>query len=71
MALLAADGRFAAGREHYANRGASIGESVAAGAIFTIPAFVLSGAWPSFDFGVAIGNSTVLMMVGGVPAFSS
>jgi putative OPT family oligopeptide transporter len=44
----------------------SIGESVAAGAIFTIPAFVLSGAWPSFDFGVAYWKSTVLMMVGGV-----
>ncbi|MGA2770687.1 MAG: oligopeptide transporter, OPT family [Bryobacteraceae bacterium] len=44
----------------------SIGESVAAGAIFTIPAFVLSGAWQSFDFGVAYWKSTVLMMVGGV-----
>src|SRR5208337_1623577 len=39
----------------------SIGESVAAGAIFTIPAFVLSGAWPSFDFSVAYWKSTVLM----------
>jgi putative OPT family oligopeptide transporter len=44
----------------------SIGESVAAGAIFTIPAFVLSGAWKSFDFGVAYWKSTVLMLVGGI-----
>ncbi len=44
----------------------SIGESVAAGAIFTIPAFVLSGAWPTFGFREAYWKSTVLMMVGGV-----
>ncbi len=44
----------------------SIGESVAAGAIFTIPAFVLSGAWPNFTFGQAYWKSTVLMLVGGV-----
>jgi putative OPT family oligopeptide transporter len=44
----------------------SIGESVAAGAIFTIPAFVLSGVWKTFDFREAYWKSTVLMMVGGV-----
>ena len=35
--------------ENIARTVGSIGESVAAGAIFTIPAFVLSGAWKSFD----------------------
>jgi len=44
----------------------SIGESVAAGAIFTIPAFVISGAWPVFDFEHAYWKSSILMLVGGV-----
>jgi putative OPT family oligopeptide transporter len=44
----------------------SIGESVAAGAIFTIPAFVISGAWPVFDFQHAYLKSSLLMLVGGV-----
>ncbi len=52
--------------ENVARTVGSIGESVAAGAIFTIPAFVLSGAWKSFDFGVAYWKCTVLMAVGGV-----
>jgi putative OPT family oligopeptide transporter len=52
--------------ENIARTVGSIGESVAAGAIFTIPAFVLSGAWKSFDFGVAYWKSTVLMLVGGI-----
>jgi putative OPT family oligopeptide transporter len=43
----------------------AIGESVAAGAIFTLPAFVLSGAWRSFGFHDAYWKSVVLMMVGG------
>ena len=43
----------------------SIGESVAAGAIFTIPAFVISGAWPVFDFEHAYLKSSLLMLVGG------
>ena len=43
----------------------SIGESVAAGAIFTIPAFVISGAWPVFDFKHAYLKSSILMLVGG------
>ena len=43
----------------------SIGESVAAGAIFTIPAFVISGAWPVFDFQHAYLKSSLLMLVGG------
>ena len=52
--------------ENIARTVGSIGESVAAGAIFTIPAFVLAGAWPSFSFQEAYWRSTVLMGVGGV-----
>ncbi|HEX8984818.1 MAG TPA: oligopeptide transporter, OPT family, partial [Bryobacteraceae bacterium] len=36
------------------------------GAIFTIPAFVISGAWGSFDSAEAYWKSTALMLVGGV-----
>src|ERR1700740_2411653 len=36
--------------ENIARTVGSIGESVAAGAIFTLPAFVLAGAWPTFSF---------------------
>src|SRR6476619_126454 len=35
--------------ENLARTAGSIGESVAAGAIFTLPAFMISRAWPSFD----------------------
>ena len=35
--------------ENIARTVGSIGESVAAGAVFTIPAFVLAGVWPAFD----------------------
>jgi len=52
--------------ENIARTVGSIGESVAAGAIFTIPAFVISKAWPSFDFEHAYWKSSVLMLVGGV-----
>jgi putative OPT family oligopeptide transporter len=51
--------------ENMARTVGSIGESVAAGAIFTIPAFVLTKSWPSFDFEHAYWKSTVLMAVGG------
>lgn len=51
--------------ENMARTVGSIGESVAAGAIFTIPAFVLAKAWPSFGFGDAYWKSTALMAVGG------
>ena len=34
--------------ENIARTAGSIGESVAAGAIFTLPAFLLAKAWPSF-----------------------
>src|SRR5579864_4472096 len=36
--------------ENIARTVGSIGESVAAGAVFTIPAFIVSGAWKSFGF---------------------
>ena len=37
--------------ENIARTAGSIGESVAAGAIFTIPAFVIAKVWPSFSPG--------------------
>ena len=52
--------------ENIARTVGSIGESVAAGAIFTIPAFVISGAWPVFDFEHAYWKSSILMLLGGV-----
>ena len=52
--------------ENLARTAGSIGESVAAGAIFTLPAFMISGAWPAFDTPDAYWKSTVLMVVGGV-----
>ncbi len=51
--------------ENIARTVGSIGESVAAGAIFTIPAFVISGAWKTFDSPEAYWRSSVLMLVGG------
>ncbi len=51
--------------ENIARTVGSIGESVAAGAIFTIPAFVIVKAWPSFDSPEAYWQSTALMLVGG------
>src|SRR5512147_1626383 len=51
--------------ENIARTVGSIGESVAAGAIFTIPAFVLAGSWSSFTFGEAYWKSAALMAVGG------
>ncbi|MCW5977076.1 MAG: oligopeptide transporter, OPT family [Bryobacteraceae bacterium] len=51
--------------ENIARTVGSIGESVAAGAIFTIPAFVISKAWMRFDTPEAYWNSTILMLVGG------
>src|SRR5437764_6881491 len=52
--------------ENIARTAGSIGESVAAGAIFTIPAFVMSGSWSSFDPAHAYWKSTALMLVGSV-----
>src|ERR1700733_2094135 len=52
--------------ENIARTAGSIGESVAAGAIFTIPAFVIAKAWPSFRPADAYWKSTALMMVGSI-----
>jgi len=52
--------------ENIARTAGSIGESVAAGAIFTLPAFLLSKAWPSFRFADAYWKSTALIMVGSI-----
>jgi len=52
--------------ENIARTAGSIGESVAAGAIFTLPAFLISGAWPSFDPTYAYWRSTSLMVVGSI-----
>src|SRR5512135_1452886 len=52
--------------ENIARTAGSIGESVAAGAIFTIPAFVIAGVWPDFGPEHAYWKSTALMVVGSV-----
>lgn len=52
--------------ENIARTAGTIGESVAAGAIFTLPAFILSGAWESFSGPKAYWESTALMTVGSV-----
>jgi len=52
--------------ENIARTAGSIGESVAAGAIFTVPAFVIAKVWPSFRPEDAYWKSTVLMTTGGV-----
>jgi putative OPT family oligopeptide transporter len=52
--------------ENIARTAGSIGESVAAGAIFTIPAFLIAKAWPSFRPADAYWKSTALMLVGSV-----
>lgn len=48
--------------ENISRTTASVGEALAAGAIFTIPAFVISGVWDEFNY----WESTLLMLVGGV-----
>src|ERR1041385_5676621 len=50
--------------ENIARTSGTIGEGIAAGAIFTIPAFLISKAWPSF--GGAYWKTTALIMVGSV-----
>jgi putative OPT family oligopeptide transporter len=49
--------------ENIARTVGSIGESVAAGAVFTIPAFVMAGVWPGLSGNY--WNSVVLMILGG------
>lgn len=52
--------------ENFARTVGSIGESVAAGAIFTIPAFLIVGAWVNFNTVDAYIKSSALMFVGGL-----
>jgi putative OPT family oligopeptide transporter len=48
--------------ENISRTTASVGEALVAGAIFTIPAFILAGIWTEFDY----AQSTMLMLVGGL-----
>ena len=48
--------------ENIARTTASVGESLVAGAIFTIPAFIISGAWDEFN----LRDATAIMLIGGV-----
>jgi len=48
--------------ENVARTAASVGEALVAGAIFTIPAFVISGAWEELRY----WESTAIMLIGGV-----
>jgi len=52
--------------ENICRTAGSIGESVAAGAIFTLPAFVIAKAWGSFGGEGAYWKSTALMLVGSI-----
>src|SRR5579884_3782148 len=52
--------------ENIARTAGSIGESIAAGAVFTLPAFVISHSWLDFSPGAAYWKSTALMLVGSV-----
>jgi len=48
--------------ENLARTTGAVGEALAAGAVFVIPAFVLSGVWTKFD----VVQSTLLMLLGGI-----
>jgi len=52
--------------ENFARTVGSIGESVAAGAIFTIPAFFIAGIWPEFATTGHYLESVAIMCAGGV-----
>jgi len=52
--------------ENIARTVGSIGESVAAGAIFTIPAFLIAGLWPEFYTVSHYLQATAIMFVGGM-----
>ena len=52
--------------ENFARTVGSIGESVAAGAIFTLPAFFISGLWPEFYTQGHYVTSTLILIAGGV-----
>jgi putative OPT family oligopeptide transporter len=52
--------------ENFARTVGSIGESVAAGAIFTIPAFMIAGVWNEFYTFQHYLEATAIMFVGGI-----
>ncbi|MGB5875545.1 MAG: oligopeptide transporter, OPT family [Bacteroidota bacterium] len=52
--------------ENFARTVGSIGESVAAGAIFTIPAFLIAGVWLEFWSVTHYLEATAIMLVGGI-----
>jgi len=47
--------------ENVSRSAASVGEALVAGAIFTLPAFVIAGLWKEFDY----WQSSFLMLIGG------
>ena len=52
--------------ENFTRTVGSIGESVAAGAIFTLPAFFISGIWENFYTPGHYAISAIIMLTGGV-----
>src|ERR1700756_4966974 len=48
--------------ENIARTAGTIGEGVAAGAVFTLPAFLMAGVWTSFDPAHAYWKSTALTL---------
>ena len=52
--------------ENFARTVGSIGESVAAGAIFTLPAFFVAGVWPQFYTPGHYLTSTLILVSGGI-----
>ena len=52
--------------ENITRTAGTIGEGLAAGAIFTLPAFLISGAWTSFEPKYAYWKATALMVVGSI-----
>ncbi len=48
--------------ENFARTTGAVGEALAAGAIFTIPAFLMTGVWDKFD----LVKSSLLMLIGGM-----
>ncbi len=52
--------------ENYARTVGSIGESVAAGAIFTLPAFLIAGVWTEFWSPRHYFEASAILLIGGI-----
>ena len=52
--------------ENYARTVGSIGESVAAGAIFTLPAFLIAGVWTEFWTPRHYFEASAILLIGGI-----